>query len=224
MEETKSKTKIWFFHCFLLYAPFAFEIFIVAPLMLYNEPQWIWGALFWVHSYITYGLVCLIHAKWRKKIGVPISFRCNKSNIKWIALAIFVGAIAGHLSEVLFFNWLGVPMLLGDILTYARQEPLWMGIGAFLMQYIYYLFEFTVVAYMVDCAQKTSEKLGWTQKIPWGGIFIALTWGFGHYFSKGNLANGLASMFLCLFVGIVYLFLGKKPIYAWVAVAAAYWL
>ena len=92
------------------------------------------------------------------------------------------------------------------------------------MQYVYYIFEFTVVAFMVDCAQKTSIKFGWTQKIPWGGIFIAITWGFGHYFSKGTLLDGFSSMALCIFIGLAYMLPGKKPIYAWLAVAAGYWL
>ena len=224
MNFDKSNKSTWVLHCLLLYSPFLLETFIVAPLMLGDEIEPLWGALFWVHTYITYGIVCLIHSKWRKKIDCKIVLKPDKCDFKQFFLAVLIGVIGGYLADIILWHGIVSPMIYRDLVDDFSIKPVWLGAGTFVMQYIYYIFEFTVVAFMVDCAQKTSIKLGWTQKIPWGGVFIAVTWGFGHYFSKGTLVNGLHAMVLCIFIGLAYMLPGKKPIYAWLAVAASYWI
>lgn len=222
--EKRASSGKWLLWCFLLFAPFAFEL-VVAPFVLWREPIALWGSLYWVHTYITYGLACLLHKRWRKTIGDPISLKVEKTDIKWLFVAIAIGALAGQASNLIFYHQWYTPMIFREFSGYIlRMKPMWMGIGAFVLQYFYYVMEFFLVTYIVDCAQKTSREFGWTQKVPWGGIFLALTWGLNHWITKGTAADGLGSAFLCLFLGIAYLLPGKKPAYVWAAVAAAYWL
>ncbi len=223
---TQGKRSTWLLFCFLLYLPFLFEIVAVAPLILWREPLWLWSALYWVHTYITYGLVCFFHAKWRRSIGEPITLRAKKANSKWIILSIAIGVVVGHLADFIFGYGFVPPMLIREFIGAMRLQPLWMGIAYFVMQNVYYLSEFTLVAFMVDCVQQTSSRLGWAKRIPWGGMFLALTWGFGHAYSKGvwDLNSGLHSLVLALAIGAAYMLPGKKPLYAWLAIAAGYWL
>ena len=86
------------------------------------------------------------------------------------------------------------------------------------------------IALIVDCAQKTSSRIGWMQKIPWGGIFLARTWGLMHRYGiipsalRGEFANSILKTMQCLTVGIAYMLPGNKPINSFLAIMAWNWL
>ena len=86
----------------------------------------------------------------------------------------------------------------------------------FIFQHIYYFFVILLVTLTIVFAQKAGE-LWFNNKIPWGAIFIGLTWGLFHAFTQGNLLVGLYGCLLGFLFGTVYL-LEKKNIYV------AYWL
>ncbi|MBP5636739.1 MAG: hypothetical protein J6X25_04390, partial [Bacteroidales bacterium] len=61
----------------------------------------------------------------------------------------------------------------------------------FPFQYVYYLFEVMLVLLIIIFGQMAFEKWFNNNKIPFGGILVALTWGLGHWLSKGSLFAGI---------------------------------
>jgi hypothetical protein len=61
----------------------------------------------------------------------------------------------------------------------------------FPMQYLYYFVEVIMVLLIIVFGQYAFEKWFKNDKIPYGGILVALTWGLGHWFTKGSLATGI---------------------------------
>lgn len=84
-------------------------------------------------------------------------------------------------------------------------------------QYIYYLIEGVMMAFITDAFQTAGEKLFKKKWIPWGGLGLALTWGVLHIYTKGP-SMGIRVIFFGLFFGILYM-IGKRnalpPILAW---------
>lgn len=219
-----SEKRKWCFQSIFLFLPFLIEQ-AVYPLFMKVEPQWLSIALFIIcYTYVFYGLAIIVHIRWRKKIGDPIIRKQEKLNWKAIIIVLIIGVVFRRL-ESLVLGASQLPMLISEIIGYIKNlSPLWMGIAGLVLRELYYVFEFTLVTCIVDCAQKTGEKLGWSSRIPWGGIFLGLTWGLIHIISKGSIETGIACLLLSLVVGSVYLYFGKKPAYAWLCVAAAYLL
>ena len=234
---TSIKTnRTWIMFCFLLFAPFFFERLFIAPFTLNREPQFIWGAIHWIYCYIAYCVVILIYLKWRKKNETKVILKPEKHEIKWLCLTAAMSLLVKYTfdivtvyifsSTVIHFS---LPMIYREFLWFLRAEPLWLGVGGFTMQYVYYVFEFALIAFIVDCAQKTSERMGWSQRIPWGGIFLALTWSLMHRFGiilpilRGEYLYSIRTILLCLVIGCSYMLPGKKPTYAFLAVMVWYW-
>ena len=236
MEQSNTKKTAWILFCLLLFSPFVVEKFI-APITLTREPEVIWGSIHWLYCYIAYGAACFFYLKWQKKIDIKIVVLPSWQETKWLILSIALAVAAKRVFQIIAvhaFNdteiHMAAPMIYRDFIGMIQAEPIWMGIGYFVMQYIYYIFEFALVALMVDCAQKTSAQFGWSQKIPWGGIFMALTWGLIHRFGvippilRGEYVYSIYTVIQCLTIGYAYMLPGKKPIYAFVAIMAFYWL
>ena len=228
MDLTKTNRKAWLFFSLLLFAPFLIEIFIFTPITINREPQEMWVAVNWIFSYIFYGTVCLIYFSWRKKTGCKIILRPNKHDLKWVCFSIIIGVFGRYAFDFVFGLEINLPMIYREFYSFVlsgNAPAIWLGIVAFVMQYIYYLCEFILIAFMVDCSQKLSLKLGWTQRIPWGGLFLVLTWGFIHPWGllQGEFVYALRMIFLCLCVGLAYNLPGKKPTYAFLTVMAWYW-
>lgn len=63
---------------------------------------------------------------------------------------------------------------------------------------------------MIIFGQKACDKWFGNENIPYGGIIAALTWGLGHWASKGSLAAGIFSAVCGLALGSVYLLTNRK--------------
>lgn len=175
----------------------------------------LWGGVFYIF-------------KWRKKNNDRIILKPDKADYKWICLALIIGALAKVAFDFFFRLEISAPMIYREFYNYilsGNAPAVWLGIAAFMMQYVYYIFEFILLACIVDCSQHLSIKLNWTQRIPWGGIFLTLTWGLIHPWGllQGEFIYALRAILLCLVIGFAYLFPGKKPLYAFFAVMAWYW-
>ena len=216
--------KQWCFLSVLLYLPFFIE-YMAYPLFMKIEPQWLAIAMFFIlYTYLFYGLAIIFYHRWRRKNDKPIVWKLEKKDWKIAVIALLVGIVSRHF-EYFILGESQIPMIIHEFSGYIRETPvLWMGIAGWALQLIYYFFEFTLVSCIVDCAQTACEELGWSIHIPWGGIFLGLTWGFGHFFTKNNLAYGISSLILGIIVGCVYLFLRRKPMNSWIAIAAHYLL
>ncbi|QAA33459.1 hypothetical protein [Clostridium manihotivorum] len=86
------------------------------------------------------------------------------------------------------------------------------GLIRFIFQYIYYMFETSLFLLIIVFAQKAGEICFDKKYIPWGGIFVALTWGLCHMFTKSSLSVGLLVAADGLIFGITYL-LSRRNIF-----------
>ena len=75
----------------------------------------------------------------------------------------------------------------------------------FPMQYLYYLVEVVMVLLIIVFGQYAFEKWFKNDKIPYGGILVALTWGLGHWFTKGSLVTGIYTAIVGFVFGSVCL-------------------
>lgn len=89
-----------------------------------------------------------------------------------------------------------------------------LGTTGFIVQYIYYLAECLLILLSIVFAQKfMDEIIGNSSQIPWGGLFLALTWGSVHFLTQ-DIMTGLTAMLWALIYGGIYNFCGKKTAYA----------
>lgn len=95
-----------------------------------------------------------------------------------------------------FIDWHGFKVL---------KEFLYYGWLQFIFQYIYYLFETILVVLIITFAQKAGEIWLRKDKIPWGGIFVGLTWGLLHIVTEFQLYAGLLAFLEGLLFGAAYL-------------------
>ena len=81
------------------------------------------------------------------------------------------------------------------------------GSVVFLLQGLYYLFEASIVVFMIGLFQRAGDQWFGRTYLPWGGIGLALTWGALHYLMHPTLEV----VVLPLAMGVVYV-LGKKHV------------
>ena len=62
-----------------------------------------------------------------------------------------------------------------------------------------------MVLLIIVFGQYAFEKWFKNDKIPYGGILVALTWGLGHWFTKGSLGTGIYTAIGGFVFGSVYL-------------------
>ena len=75
----------------------------------------------------------------------------------------------------------------------------------FPFQYMYYFAEVVMVLLIIVFGQYAFEKWFKNDKIPYGGILVALTWGLGHWFTKGSLGAGIYTAIGGFVFGSAYL-------------------
>jgi len=92
------------------------------------------------------------------------------------------------------------------------------GIVRFLFQNVYYLFETALIMLTIAFGQKFGELLTKREGLPYGGLFLALTWGLVHILIQ-NLQTGIYTVVISLLYGIVYLLLNKNIRYSYILVA-----
>ncbi|MBO4291803.1 MAG: hypothetical protein J5898_07840 [Lachnospiraceae bacterium] len=80
----------------------------------------------------------------------------------------------------------------------------------FPFQYIYYLFEVLLVLLIIIFGQTAFEKWFRNNKIPFGGILVALTWGLAHWASKGTLGTALYAAAGGFVFGSIYLLTNRN--------------
>ena len=84
------------------------------------------------------------------------------------------------------------------------------GLILFIFQYGYYLVETALVLMIIIFGQKAFEKWFNNNTIPFGGLLVAVTWGLGHWMTKGSLMTGLYTAFGGLVFGSVYVLTNRN--------------
>ena len=160
----------------------------------------------WVITCAAWGLgAVLIMKDCKKKTGLDLigNFKTSKifdKSIKarqWILIVI--GVVLCLIST--WIDWNGSKVLT----EWNRRGPL-----LFTFQYMYYLFEVLLVLLIIIFGQTAFEKWFNNNKIPFGGILVALTWGIGHWYTKGSLGAGLYTAVGGFVFGGVYLLTNRN--------------
>lgn len=148
----------------------------------------------WVITCIIWGLFIAYLIKTSKKSYNfdILSFNHKMNSIRWIITIICV--VIALMQSYLDRNGFKV------IKEFQSN-----GLLKFTFQYIYYFFETGLFLLIIVFAQKAGETWFKNDKIPWGGVAVAITWGVAHIFTKGSLIVGLQASLAGLLFGIVYL-------------------
>lgn len=107
-----------------------------------------------------------------------------------------------------------VPHTFSLVAHYKTRVGLWgstWGLLNTISQYVYYVLEGILIVWLIDAFQTTGDTITNKQKIPWGGIGLALTWGVLHYFTKGT-TQLIAHTALSIIMGMLFL-LGKRNLW-----------
>ena len=183
---------------FLLYALEAFGV-VGMELLIGNviEPK-IYGVemskfnawqsiLHWILTCTVWGIgAFLIMKDCKKSKGVDLlddikNKKFIAKDIKvWQWICIAIGVVFCLVST--WIDWNGSKV----VAEFKSRGPL-----LFPFQYIYYLFEVSLVLLIIIFGQMAFEKWFNNTKIPFGGILVGLTWGLAHWASKGTLGAGL---------------------------------
>ena len=155
--------------------------------------------LHWVFTYIIWGASAYFIVRGAKKKGYELFAANDKRSAVWQWVCIVIGVAACLIST--WIDWNGSKVLA----EFTKRGPL-----LFVFQYIYYLFEVFLVMLIIVCGQKACEIWSGIENIPFGGIIAALTWGLGHWASKGSLTAGIVSAVCGLALGSVYLLTNRK--------------
>ena len=155
--------------------------------------------LHWTLTYIIWGAFAFYICRSNKKKGYDIFPKFSKKICPWQWVCIAVGVVA-----CLFYTWTdwnGSKVL---------KEFAHNGALKFVFQYIYYFIEVFLVMLIIVCGQKACEVWLGKKNIPYGGIMTALTWGLGHWWSKGSLAAGISTAICGFALGSVYLLTNRN--------------
>ena len=160
----------------------------------------------WVVTCAAWGFGALLVVKeCKKKSGVDLLENIKKvpvitKDIKvWQWILIVVGAVMCLVST--WIDWNGSKVLA----EFKSRGPI-----LFPFQYIYYLFEVMLVLLIIIFGQMAFEKWFNNNKIPFGGILVALTWGLGHWLSKGSIFAGIYTAIGGFVFGAAYLLTNRN--------------
>lgn len=93
---------------------------------------------------------------------------------------------------------------------------------ALFFRLLYYLAESALILLTIVFGQEFFERqFGVSNKIPAGGIFLAITWGLIHILLQG-FTGGLFTIFFSLMAGLIYIFAGKNAYWSYFFIALAF--
>ncbi len=179
----------------------AIYAFMLEP-MIYGKQMADWSVsqniIHWVVTCITWGIITWLIIRYSKqKYGFDIFVRENKMKLwQWLGVAL---CIIFSIS-VSYMDWDGFKV----VKEFEKK-----GLLKFIFQYIYYIFETALFTMILVYAQKAFEVWFKRKNIPYGGIILAVTWGFAHIFTKGSITVGLMAALGGFTFGIVYLLVNR---------------
>ena len=153
----------------------------------------------WIITCIFWGLSAFLICRFADKKGYGLFAENNKPIKPWQWICIVLGIAACLITS--WIDWEGSKVL---------KEFAARGALLFVFQYIYYMFETALVMLIIVFGQKACEIWFGKENIPYGGIIAAITWGLGHWASKGSLMAGIVSALCGLVLGSVYLLTNRK--------------
>lgn len=170
-----------------------------------SEYTLIHHCIHWVLTCILWGSMALFLIRLsKKKYAFDIMKLNEMPDSKGWLLAVVVSVIA---IIVTTFVWGGFKPV---------QE--YNGMVKSIFQNIYYLFEAALILLTIAFGQKFGETLLKRGSLPYGGIFLALTWGLIHILLQGT-QTGVYAFFMSILYGTVYILLKKNIRYSYIMIA-----
>ncbi len=161
----------------------------------WNVTQWILHWILTCAVWIIAGVLLLALSK--KKLSYdPLS---EKSPLKLLP-TISAILLFAFMLVISYMNWNGLKVI---------KEFQNHGLAKFIFQYLYYIVETFLVVLVIVFAQRAGELWFKNKFIPYGGLFVALTWGLVHTLTKGDVTTGILAAAGGLIFGAMYLLLGK---------------
>lgn len=192
--------------CFALYAfvGLGLEVilaFLIEPLIYgasVNEWSTIQNICHWVITCTLWGIVAFMIIRTAKqKYGFDIFVKGEKMKLLQyvlVVLCLIFMLVASYI------DWNGFKVI---------KEFHANGLLKFIFQYTYYLFETALVMLIIVFGQIAFEKWFRNNKVPYGGLVAALTWGLAHGFTKGSLIAGVICAISGFIFGVTYLLVNR---------------
>ncbi len=213
MKETKVGASDYLALGLYAFAGFGLEVVLsmLLPMILGvkgSEYTLVHHCIHWTLTCILWGAMALFLIRLSKKKYAFDVMRLNEEpdSKRWL-LAVLVSVVAIIVTTVVWGGFKPV------------QE--YKGIVNFMFQNIYYLFEAVLILLTIAFGQKFGETLFHKSSLPYGGIFLALTWGLIHILLQGTMA-GVYAVFMSLLYGMVYILLHKNIRYSYVLIAVIF--
>lgn len=225
VDMTEKKQKVFLLNCALLvFAIIALElvILIIEYLFYKSTDLFHFGfravATHWFFTYIAWGVGAFFLFQKAKHRNFNV-FEFKKPMIKKntiLATILFVVTLISYLS---YRNYsLEETNQATTFLEYFKPSLEYRAFSnlfnsnapfAMIMQTIYYLFEVVLMTLAIAFGHEAGERIFKNSKIPWGGIFLALTWGLGHILTQ-DLTTGIICFVMSFIYGSLYLLLNKN--------------
>ena len=205
--DKKMDIKGWNYLCLALYAfaGLGLEVilaFLIEPALYGGQiNEWVtWqNILHWIMTCILWGAVftSLIYFS-KNKYGFDLFGKAEPMKLwQWcvvVCCVLFMLIIS-------YIDWNGCKVL---------KEFQANGLLKFIFQYIYYIFETGLVMLILVFGQKAFELWFRNEKIPYGGIVVAVTWGLGHILTKGSISTGMLTAVSGFIFGVTYLLVNRN--------------
>ncbi|AIQ53429.1 hypothetical protein [Paenibacillus sp. FSL R7-0331] len=173
-----------------------------------SEYTLIHHCIHWVLTCILWGSMALLLINLsRKKYSFDIMMLNETPDSKGWLLAVVISALAITATTIVWGGFKPV------------QE--YKGIVELIFQNIYYLFEAGLILLTIAFGQKFGEILIKRGGLPYGGIFLALTWGLIHILLQGG-QTGVYAFFMSILYGLIYIMLKKNIRYSYIMIAIVF--
>lgn len=179
---------------------------ISSDIILQGVISYIFIYVFWISG------IFVIRRLYRKNEVLHFSYT-EKPTGKYIVFGILLLAVSFTVS---YINWGGFKVYL-ELLYGIQNGGTALGIAQFIAQYVYYFLETILFFNIIKYSQRAGELLFGNDKIPYGGIVAAATWGLLHIIFHGVI-DGLTTTFIALLMGVAYLVMRKNPKYAFILI------
>lgn len=194
----------FFLLCLLSFVGLCLEViivFLIEPL-LFGKTLFAFSDKGFIYHWLVVILLWLIVAYAlirfaKQKLNFDVFASKSRVELGRLLLCLVLFAILARIS---YSNWRGFKVV-KEFQTHGWLK--------FSVQYLYYLLEAALFVLMIVFAQQAGEIWFKKSHLPWGGIFVAVTWGLGHIFVKG-VSVGLYGFLSGLMYGCVYLLCKKN--------------
>lgn len=206
MEKVDNKEFLW--HGLYAFAGFGLElILIMIENMLTKEQNIFTNCLHWTLTSILWGVMGFILYK-RSKNKLHFDIR-NTEKAEWKNVMILLVLMIAALIMKCF--------VIGGVKSVMEFKEL--GVIKFVFQYVYYLFEVILILLTIAFGQRFFEGIGKSANkfIPYGGLFLACTWGLMHILTQ-DLVTGIYAFAMSVVYGAAYLLLNKNTKYTYLAI------